>query len=147
MHIPSGTKIALSQDKMEAFIRQKGDHTETQLSGFLKIQEIASYLGIKVSTIYALVERRGIPHYKVGRLVRFKKTEVDEWMDLQKKPANGITVRVRKVAISLHKKSGTDIDRIVKKAVDRAKGKGYNSGYGKPDQIKGLRKEVEHGPI
>jgi len=132
---------------METFIQQKGDHTETQPSGFLKIQEIANYLGIKVSTIYALVERRGIPHYRVGRLVRFKKPEVDQWMEGQREPAVDVKLEAQKVGRSLQKKSDLAIDRIVKKAVDGAKGKGYNSGYGKPDRIKGLGKEVEHGSI
>jgi excisionase family DNA binding protein len=132
---------------METFIQQKGDHTGNQPSGFLKIQEIANYLGIKVSTIYALVERRGIPHYRVGRLVRFKKPEVDQWMEGQRKPAVDVKVEAQKVGRSLHKKSDLAIDRIVKKAVDGAKGKGYNSGYGKPDQIRGLGKEVSDGSL
>ena len=147
MNVPFGTEIAVSADKMETFFRQEGDHTETQLSGFLNIQEIASYLGIKVSTIYALVERRGIPHYRVGRLVRFKKPEVDQWMEEQRKPVVDRGVEPERVGVSLQKNSTLAIDRIVKKAVDGAKGKGYNSGYGKPDQCKGLRKEVSDGTV
>lgn len=132
---------------METFIRQKGDHAENQVSGFLKIQEIAGYLGIKVSTIYSLVERKGIPHYKVGRLVRFKKFEIDEWMAGQKEPVVDVKVEARRVIRSLQRRPNLDVDRIVKKAIDGARRKGYTSRYGKPDQIKGLRKEVQNGTL
>jgi excisionase family DNA binding protein len=132
---------------MEAFIRQKGDHTETQPSGFLKIQEIANYLGIKVSTIYALVERRGIPHYRVGRLVRFKKPEVDQWMEGQRKPAVDVKVETRRVIGSLQKRSDLRIKRTIRKIIEEVKGGGYTVGNGKPDQDRDLRKEVEDGSL
>jgi excisionase family DNA binding protein len=132
---------------MEAFIRQKGDHAETQRSGFLKIQEIAGYLGIKVSTIYALVERRGIPHYRVGRLVRFKKSEVDQWMEGQRKPAVDIKIEGTRVVASLQRKPSLDVNPIVKKAVADNKKKIYTPPHGKPDQIKGLGKEVKDGTL
>ena len=51
---------------------------------FLNIHEISEYLGIKPSTIYAMVEAKKIPHYKIGRLIRFKKSEIDFWMETQK---------------------------------------------------------------
>ena len=147
MYVPSGTKLAVSPDKMETFIQQKGDLAKTRPSGFLKIQEISSYLGIKVSTIYTLVERRGIPHYRVGRLVRFKKSEVDEWMEGQRKPAVDAKVEAQKVGRSLQKKSDLDVDRIIKKVVEQSKKKGYNAPQEKPGGIKGLGTEVKDGLI
>ena len=38
-----------------------------------------------------------------------------------------------------------DIERIIKKTIDEARGKRYTSDHGKLDQVKGLRKEVEDG--
>jgi hypothetical protein len=38
-----------------------------------------------------------------------------------------------------------DADRIVKKAIDSVKQDGYNLFHGKPDQVKGLGKEVSDG--
>jgi hypothetical protein len=40
-----------------------------------------------------------------------------------------------------------NIDAIVKKAVDEVKGNKYNLPHGKPDRIRGLRKEVEDGAL
>jgi excisionase family DNA binding protein len=132
---------------MEAFIREKANHAETQRSGFLNIQEIASYLGIKVSTIYSLVERKGIPHYRVGRLVRFKKPEIDQWMERQKEPAVDIKIEARRVVAHLKGRPSSDVNRIVKKAVEDNKKKVYTPPHGKPDQIEGLGKEVENGTL
>ena len=47
---------------------------------WLSVDEIASYLGIKRSTVYVWIERRDMPAHKVGRLWKFRKDEVDEWV-------------------------------------------------------------------
>lgn len=126
---------------------EKWNHKEDLSQGFLNIQQIANYLGIKASTLYSLVEKSGIPHYRVGRLVRFKKSEVDEWMEGQKEPAVDIKIEARRVVAPLQKKPDLAINEIVKKAIDGAGKKGYTSRHGKPDRIKGLGKEVEHGTV
>jgi excisionase family DNA binding protein len=46
---------------------------------YLTIDDLSAYLGIKPKTIYARVKE--IPHYKVGRLIRFKREDVDAWME------------------------------------------------------------------
>lgn len=50
----------------------------------ISIEELAAYLGIKISTLYAWVHSRRIPYYKVGRLVKFRKSEIDEWLEQRK---------------------------------------------------------------
>lgn len=47
---------------------------------WLSVDEIAAYLGIKRDTVYVWIERRSMPAHKVGRLWKFKKDEVDEWI-------------------------------------------------------------------
>ena len=44
------------------------------------VKRLSGYLSVKPSTIYALIERKEIPHYRIGRLVRFKPNEIDEWL-------------------------------------------------------------------
>jgi excisionase family DNA binding protein len=44
------------------------------------VAKLAQYLGMKKSSLYALVERKEIPHYRIGRLARFKPAEIDEWL-------------------------------------------------------------------
>ena len=47
---------------------------------FIDIEELSTALGIKASTLYAWIHRRKIPYYKIGRLVKFKLEEVEEWI-------------------------------------------------------------------
>ena len=44
------------------------------------IRRVSQYLGIKRSTLYAMIERREIPHYRIGRLARFRQAEIDAWL-------------------------------------------------------------------
>jgi excisionase family DNA binding protein len=113
---------------------------------FLTIDELSQYLGIKKSNLYAKVERREIPFYRFGRLIMFKKEEVDAFMEKCRVECFDVkkeAERVMKGAI----RPRMDIDRVIKKAVDDAKGKEYTPSHGKPDHIKGLRKEVEDGAL
>ena len=49
---------------------------------WLSVKEIARHLGIKEPTIYKWVLRKykNIPAHKVGRLWKFKVTEIDKWV-------------------------------------------------------------------
>lgn len=47
---------------------------------WLSVEEIAGYLGVKQSTIYKWVHLKKIPSYKVGRLLKFKSSEIDKWV-------------------------------------------------------------------
>ena len=44
------------------------------------VQEIAEYLGVSTDSVYRWVEQRGLPVHRVGRLLRFKCSEVDDWV-------------------------------------------------------------------
>ena len=50
---------------------------------YLSVDEIASYLGVKRDTVYKWITRRGLPALKVGRLWKFRKEEVDNWVSAQ----------------------------------------------------------------
>ena len=47
---------------------------------WLSVDEIAAYLGIKRDTVYKWIERRDMPAHKAGRLWKFRKEEVDNWV-------------------------------------------------------------------
>ena len=47
---------------------------------WLSVDEIGSYLGVKRDTVYKWINERGLPAHKVGRLWKFKKENVDEWV-------------------------------------------------------------------
>ena len=62
---------------------------------WLSVHELAEFLGIKVSTVYSYVSSRRIPHHKVpgSQLVRFKVSEIDEWMDTGRVPTTAEYLR------------------------------------------------------
>jgi excisionase family DNA binding protein len=111
---------------------------------YLKINELSEYLGIKQSTLYFHVENCNIPFYKVGKLIRFKKQDIDQWMAGNKKEA----FNLQKESLKKPGKPNNpklDIRSLVKKTIDEVKGNRYTPHHGRPDRIKGLRKEVENG--
>jgi excisionase family DNA binding protein len=47
---------------------------------WLSVEEIAAHLGISKETIYRWLEKDKIPAHRVGRLWKFKASEVDQWV-------------------------------------------------------------------
>lgn len=47
---------------------------------WLSVDEIAAYLGVRRDTIYRWIDRHLMPAHRMGRLWKFKKDEVDEWV-------------------------------------------------------------------
>jgi excisionase family DNA binding protein len=96
---------------------------------FLTVQEVSQYLHIKPATLYSKVGGGEIPYYKVGRLVRFKREDIDRWMeDHRRDPSDG-DKRVKAILKSTNKAT-MDIDGIVKKVIEEVKGNVYTSGHG-----------------
>jgi len=44
---------------------------------WVPVAEVARHLGLAKDTIYRWIETRGIPAYRVGRLWKFKLSEID----------------------------------------------------------------------
>ena len=50
--------------------------------------ETAALLGVPVGTVYAWVSRHRIPHVRLGpRLVRFRRSEIEQWIEVRRVPA------------------------------------------------------------
>ena len=47
---------------------------------WFSVDEIAAYLGIKRDTVYKWIAGKQMPAHRMGRLWKFKKDEVDEWV-------------------------------------------------------------------
>lgn len=52
-------------------------------SDIITIKEVAEYLKIKEKTAYSLAASGDIPGFKVGGAWRFKKSEIDKWINKQ----------------------------------------------------------------
>ncbi len=44
------------------------------------IEEVAKHMSVRRETIYRWIEKNGFPSQRAGRLLRFKISEVDEWV-------------------------------------------------------------------
>ncbi|MFW6147482.1 MAG: methylation-associated defense system helix-turn-helix domain-containing protein MAD1 [Thermodesulfobacteriota bacterium] len=51
-----------------------------QAERWLSVDEIAAYLGIKRDTVYKWISEKQMPAHRMGRLWKFRKEEVDEWV-------------------------------------------------------------------
>ena len=47
---------------------------------YLGIKELSDYIGVTEGTLYSWVCYRKIPYLKVGRLTKFDKQKIDEWV-------------------------------------------------------------------
>ncbi len=47
---------------------------------WVSVEQIAHHLNVKAFTIYKWLERKDMPAHKVGRLWRFKISEIDAWV-------------------------------------------------------------------
>ena len=115
-------------------------------SDYMTPQGASEYLKIKASTLYSLAEQKKIPHYKVGRLLRFKKSDIDLWMEGNKKEVIDVS-RPARLILKTARGPARDINKMVKKAIDDVKGVVYTASHGKSDQVKGLGKEVPDGTV
>ena len=48
--------------------------------GWIGIEQAAQYLDVNKDTIRNWIKKSSIPAHKVGKLWKFKKTELDEWI-------------------------------------------------------------------
>lgn len=47
---------------------------------WLSVEEIADHLGVSKDTVYAWISKKSMPAHRVGRLWKFQKAEVDQWV-------------------------------------------------------------------
>ena len=98
--------------------------TQSMNARYLTIDEVAAYLNMKVKTLYAIVS--DIPHYKVGRLLRFTKEDVDQWMEQRRTCGDQQRGKGRRSPAKDH-----TADALVRKAIDEVKGARYTPYCGK----------------
>lgn len=53
---------------------------DQQIEKYVTMKEVQAYLGVRRETILQWISKRNMPAYKVGRLWKFKITEVDQWV-------------------------------------------------------------------
>ncbi len=56
--------------------------------GFLTTEEVLDYLQVNLRTVYRLIKAGKIPAVRVGRQWRFRKTDIDAWLESQRPRAS-----------------------------------------------------------
>jgi len=51
----------------------------------MTVRDVAGYLNVDEKTVYRLAKRGDLPGFKVAGAWRFKRSDLDSWIDLQKK--------------------------------------------------------------
>ena len=55
-------------------------HGHKMTEPWTSVDEIARHLGVAKDSIYRWIDRRHLPAHRIGRLWKFKISEVDEWV-------------------------------------------------------------------
>lgn len=50
----------------------------------LTIKEASIFLNIKEKTLYSLAAKKQIPHYRIGKIIRFNQGELEAWLESKK---------------------------------------------------------------
>ena len=53
---------------------------QLQVENWVTVKDVQVYLGVGRETILQWISKRNMPAYKVGRMWKFKLSEVDEWI-------------------------------------------------------------------
>lgn len=54
--------------------------SETMNERWVSVAEIAEHLGVSKDTVYTWIETKRMPAHRVGRLWKFQRAEVDDWV-------------------------------------------------------------------
>ena len=46
----------------------------------VSVQDFTRHLGVARDSVYRWIEKRGLPAHRIGRLWKFRLSEVDEWV-------------------------------------------------------------------
>jgi len=61
---------------------------DNYIDSWIGVEEAAAYLGVTKETIRNWIKKTDIPAHKIGKLWKFKRTELDEWVKSGKSAIN-----------------------------------------------------------
>ena len=54
---------------------------ENKIDNYMGLEETANYLGVRPATVRTWIKTKELPAHKIGKLWKFKRSEIDEWVD------------------------------------------------------------------
>ena len=58
----------------------RGENAQMPTEPWVGVDDVARHLAVAKDSIYRWIERRDLPAHKIGRLWKFKLSEVDDWV-------------------------------------------------------------------
>lgn len=71
--------VALFLDGGEIHMRTK---TRRDVEALLTVEDVAEYLAVPIESIHEMIAKRSIPHLTICEHLRFRKSDIDRWLDL-----------------------------------------------------------------
>ncbi len=112
------------------------NHSDSE-EKYWRVSEASRYLDVRPCTIYALAKDKKIPCYRIGRLLRFKKADLDGWMAEQIEGHRGTGRRDQRgcpdesfsypARRPKAKRRAADVESLVKRAIAVVKREGYTN--------------------
>lgn len=68
-------------------LENRGGHMQPE--PWVSLEEIAQHLAVSQDTVHRWIRNRKMPAHKIGRVWRFKVSEVDEWVRAGQADDNG----------------------------------------------------------
>jgi excisionase family DNA binding protein len=62
---------------------------------WVSVEDVALHLGVAKDSVYRWIDARGLPAHRIGKLWKFKLSEVDDWV--REKGANEAQARAKAV--------------------------------------------------
>ena len=78
-----GDYIGRLEQNLMPVARALAEFGDSGLSQVMGNDEAADYVGCEPGTLRVWVSKRVVPHLKIGRLVRFRRKDLDKWLDRQ----------------------------------------------------------------
>ena len=66
--------------RLAVFVILNQDSFTMERERYVNIQDVAEFLNVKRSTVYKWIQEGFIPHYKLKGAIRFKLSEIENWM-------------------------------------------------------------------
>ncbi|MDO8476060.1 MAG: helix-turn-helix domain-containing protein [Candidatus Rokubacteria bacterium] len=60
------------------------------------VRQLAEYLSVNQRTVYRMAERGELPAFKVGDAWRFRRHDIDEWIERQQQERGGNVTSTRR---------------------------------------------------
>lgn len=70
-------EFIISRDQLA----ELGQHFALQVDGWMTSDQVCEWLQLRRDYLYDLVAHDRIPYVKLGRLLRFKRAELEEWIE------------------------------------------------------------------